>query len=156
MTLPVGQLKKGSLKNKLLKKGRDMIKIKNSFFEKITNKNIKPILEKEFTAKTSYWLARIFDKIESEARHYFAEKQKLIKKHALIYDEDTDNHKKGDIVQNGNNISIKDPEAFTKELEEILEIEVDFGWKKIGFDFDREPNLSVEDMMVILPFIAEK
>lgn len=132
------------------------IKIKNRFFETMLNEKMKSIVKRDFTATTSYWLAVIIeDKIEPLSKHYFQQKQKLIEKYALRYEEDTGKNKKGDIVSDGNNVSLKEPEKFTKELESILDIENDLGIKKIKFDFKEEPKIPIEEMMFIRPFIEE-
>ena len=64
-----------------------MIKITNGYLEMIgSNSLFQELAKKPFTAKTSYWLARVFSQLQKEGEIYFAEKQKLIEKHAKRYD----------------------------------------------------------------------
>lgn len=141
------------------------MKIKNSYFEGLATKDIQPLLAKEFTAKTSYWLARLFDRLEQEAGHYFRQKQKLIDKYAKRYEEAGEERldgktikswEKGDMISDGQTISLKDPEAFSKELNEIIEIEIDLKLDKIQIDLEKEPSLTIDEMLILLPFIEIK
>jgi len=122
------------------------MKIKNRYFETLTG--VAPLLKKEFSAKTSFHLARLFDKIQTESKVYFSEKQKLVEKYAKRDD-------KGEIVSNGGLISFDKPKEFTKKLEEILSIEIDIGLDTIIIDFDKEPTMTIEELMILLPFIKE-
>jgi hypothetical protein len=122
------------------------MKIKNRYFETLAK--VQPLLQKEFSAKTSFHLARLFSKIETESKIYFAEKQKLVEKYAK---RDT----KGEIVSSGDSVTLENPGEFTQKLEEILSIEIDLGLDTIEIDFDNEPKLTIEEMMILLPFIKE-
>ena len=122
------------------------MKIKNRYFETLTE--IAPLLKKEFSAKTSFYLARLFDKIQTESKVYFSEKQKLVEKYAKRDD-------KGEIVSSGGSVSLDNPEEFTRKLEEILSIEIDIGLDTIIIDFDKEPKMTIEELMILLPFISE-
>jgi hypothetical protein len=124
------------------------MKVKNEFFETLVD--IKPLLEKDFTARTAYWMAKIIKKIETEAGAYFTQKQKLIEKYAAK-DEN------GKIVSiEGDRIKLEDPQKFKTELDELLAVEVDFGIEKIPFDLDREPGMKISEMNIITPFIEVK
>ena len=134
-----------------------MIKVKNEYLDTMANSTVIPaIIKKDFTTKTSYWLARVFDKFQSEAKIYLAEKQKIIDKYALRQEKDGKDFKKGDIISDGKNISIKDVAGFTKEANELAEIEIEIGLNKIEFDFDKEPSCTVEEMALLLPLITVK
>jgi O-phosphoseryl-tRNA(Cys) synthetase len=131
----------------------------------VNNPILQVITQKQFTAKTSYWLARVFDKLQREAKIYLAEKQKLIEKYARRYEADGEQKdntgkvikswKKGDIVGDEKSVSLSDAEGFTKEINELTEIELDIGINKIEFDFDKEPACTVEEMSLLLPIIKE-
>lgn len=124
------------------------MKIKNQFFETLTD--LKPIMEKDFTARTAYWMAKVIQKIESEANAYFTQKQKLIDKYAAKNED-------GSMVSmDGNRVKFLEPEKFKAELKELLEIEIDFGFEKIPFDLDREPGMKIPEMNMIIPFIEVK
>jgi hypothetical protein len=124
------------------------MKVKNEFFETLTD--LKPIMEKDFTARTAYWLAKVIQKVETEANAYFTQKQKLIEKYAAK-DEN------GKMVSlDGGRVKLEDSEKFQAEFKELLEIEVDFGIEKIPFDLDREPGMKIPEMNMIIPFIEVK
>ena len=123
------------------------MKIKNSYLEALSRKDLKGLLEKEFTAKTSFWLAKLFSKLEIESGIYFKAKQKLIEKHAKKKD--------GEIVQDGNAVTLENPETFTKELNEILDIEIEFEWEPLKLDLSKEPNLTIEEMTILILFVED-
>lgn len=124
-----------------------MIKIKNSYIESVDSKGVlQNIIRKGFTAKTSYWLATIFIKLEEASKIYFGEKKKLIDKHAMRDDKD-------EVISDGRGTTLRNPTAFNDELIELLEIEIDLGVKKVNFDLDMEPKCTIEEMGLLLPLI---
>jgi len=124
------------------------MKIKNKVFETLTANKTQSIMSKEFTATTSFQLARIFSKLESESKIYFSEKQKLANKYAI---KDND----GKPVIKDGNYTISNVDEFSKELNELLEIEIELGIEKIKMNLENEPNFTVEEMIVLMPFIEE-
>ena len=131
------------------------MKVKNRLFEDLATKNMSTLLAKPFTATTSYWLARIFDKVRSESRFYFQQKKKLIEKYAKRRMTDGKKWKKGDIIMEGDNIMLKDSKKFNEELSELLEIEVDLNFEGVKMDLEKEPSLTIDEMTILLPFIKE-
>jgi len=135
-----------------------MIKVTNGYLDGLgSNSLFQDLAKKPFTAKTSYWLARAFDRIQKEGAIYFAERQKLIEKHAKRYEKDGGEGerkwKKGDMISDGKNVSLDDVVGFGKDIKELIEIEIDLGLKKIKFDLDKEPACTVEEMTVLVPLI---
>lgn len=127
-----------------------MIKITNEYIDRLgSGKVIKTLLGKEFTCKTSYWLARIFNEIENLSKIFVEEKQKIVDKYAKKDDN-------GEIIQNNDNITILDITAFQKDLKELLEIELDLQKKQIVFDIEKEPRCTIEEMLILLPLIEVK
>jgi hypothetical protein len=125
------------------------MKLTNHYFEALSKKDIPGLLNKSFSIKTAYFLARIFDKIETEAKPYFDQKQKLIKKYASLDDQ-------GNVISNGNGIKFDNPVKFNEEFAELLNIEINFEWKKVVIDFDKENvSLKIDEMMILIPFIQE-
>ena len=124
------------------------IKITNHYFETLATKNVQELLSKQFTAKTSFFLARLFDKLEKESKYYFDQKQKLINQYAKKDDD-------GNPVQKDGMVTLDNPEKFSSELEEVLKININFEWEKVKIDFDKEPALSIDEMMILLPFVEE-
>jgi len=138
-----------------------MIKITNGYLDTLgSNSNFQDLAQKPFTAKTSYWLARVFDRIQKEGAIFFAERQKLIEKHAKRYEADGEEGerkwKKGDMISDGKTVSLNDVEAFSNDMKELTEIEIDLGLHKIKFDLDKEPVCTVEEMSLLMPLIEVK
>ena len=138
-----------------------MIKITNGYLEQIGGNTLfQDLAKKPFTAKTSYWLARVLSQLQKEGEIYFAERQKLIEKHAKRHEKDggqgDKTWKKGDIVSDGKNVSLENAERFVKDMKELTEIEIDLGLKKIKFDLDKEPSCTVEEMTLLVPLIEVK
>ena len=126
------------------------IKITNKYFDRLEiAETIKSILKKDFACKTSYWLARIFNEIEDLSKTFGNEKQKIIDKYAK---KDSNN----EIIQDNGNITIIDVIAFTKELNELLEIDLVLSTSKIEFDLEEEPKCSIDEMLILLPLIEVK
>ena len=145
----------------------EKIKVTNAYLDNMVNNPIfQVIIKKQFSAKTSYWLARTLDKLQQEAKIYLAEKQKLIEKYANRYEKDGEEKdkegkvikkwKKGDMVGDGRSVSLSDVEGFTKEINELIEIELDLNMKPILLDFDVEPSLTIEEMTLLLPLVEVK
>jgi len=124
------------------------MKITNHYFETLATKNIQELLNKQFTAKTSFFLARLFDKIDKESKYYFAQKQKLVNQYAQKDEE-------GNPIQKDGMVVLDNPEKFTSELEEVLKININFEGEKIKIDFSKEPFLTINEVMILLPFIEE-
>ena len=139
------------------------IKITNAYLDTMINSPIiQTITKKPFSAKTSYWLARAFDKLQREAKIYLAERQKLIEKYAKKHEEDGEERrdgkvinswKKGDMVSDGQSVSLTNMKEFTREINELTEIEIDIGINKIKFDLEKEPACTIEEMALLLPLM---
>lgn len=135
----------------------ETIKITNQYLDTMTNNPVvQTIIKKPFTAKTSYWLARVFDKLQRETKIYLNEKQKLIEKYAKRYDADGKNWKKGDMITDGQSISLTNIKDFTKEINELTEIEIEIGINKITFDIEKEPACTIEEMTILLLLLDVK
>jgi len=144
----------------------EKIKITNGYLDTIANSPVvQAIVKKSFTAKTSYWLAKVFDKLQREARIYLAEKQKIIEKYAKRHDEDgaekkdgkvIKSWKKGDMVSDGQSVTLDNVVEFQKEITELTEIEIELGINKIEFDLDKEPVCTVEEMGLLMPLVSVK
>jgi len=156
----------------------ETIKVKNIYFEQILIvRGGQPTLSKAFQSlrdkdvfpkefKPRYWLSRCLDKAIQELNHYLEAKRDLIKRHATKYEKDgkeTDKDgkvirewKKGDlIIDKSGEPEWKDFELYQKELNELQEIEVDFGFKKIVCDWSNGPDVNQNEMLIIIPFLAE-
>lgn len=57
------------------------IKVKSVYCERLGDNITQQILARSFPVKTGYWISRAIEKIRQEAKAYFDEKNKLIKKH---------------------------------------------------------------------------
>jgi len=135
----------------------EKIKITNGYLDTMANSPVvQAIIKKPFTAKTSYWLARAFDKLQREAKIYLAEKQKIVEKCAKRHDKDGEGFKKGDMVSDGQSVTLDSVAEFQEEITELTEIEIEIGINKIEFDLDKEPVCTVEEMGLLMPLVSVK
>ena len=150
---------------KEMDKGQNKIVITNRYLDRAIMRTpeghqltplVKAIIKKSFTAKTSYWLARVFDKFPGKFKIYLSEQQKLIEKHAKRHEMDGDGFKKGDMITDGQSVSLDNIQEFQREITELTEIEIEVGINKIDFDLDKEPSCTVEEMSLLLPLIGVK
>ncbi|WP_040192086.1 hypothetical protein [Clostridium culturomicium] len=114
------------------------MKLSNS---KILNSTgaLSKISQMELPIKVSYAVAKNIDKIESELKVYNAEKQKLIDKYTV-----KDEH--------GNlKISEEHQEAWTRDIEALVEIEVDIDIHKFSVEefINSNCNISPGELMAI-------
>jgi len=156
----------------------ETIKVKNIYFEQIhiVGPEGKAILSKSFQTlvdkdvfpkeyKPRYWLSRCLDKATQELNHYLEAKRDLVKRHAKKYEKDGKETKdgktirewkKGDVIVNERGeVEWEDFELYQKELAELQEIEVDFGFNKVVCDWESGPDVNQKEMAIILPFLAE-
>lgn len=124
-----------------------MIKITNSYFERINNPAFQELLKKPFPVKTAYWLGRVVEKLRQVAGHYFEAKQRLIEKYA---EKGPDG--KTSLDKNGF-LKITDFDNFVNELQELQKIEIELRFNPIKLDLDKAPDLTVEEMGILLPLI---
>lgn len=136
--------------------GRDLEDLNNPVFIGIFNK--------EFSIKDKFYLARILDKIQNEARVYFAKKQELIQKYVKKYTFDNKKinkggdviaeHKKGDIMMKGESFYFgENLFAFTDDLNKLMDVEIDIGIRKRKIDMDEWPDLTPYEIKSMIPYI---
>lgn len=143
-----------------------MIKVTNAYLDTMVNSpTVQSITQKTFTTKTSYRLARVFDRLRREAKIYLAERQKLIEKYAKRYEKDGEEKKddkvikswkKGDMISDGRSVFLTNTADFTKKINELTEIEIEIGINKIKFDLEKEPVCTIEEMVILLPLLDVK
>lgn len=127
-----------------------MIEITNKYVDLMVSGDVvKVLIKKEFTCKTSYWLARFFNEIENLSKTFIGERQKIINKYAK---KDV----KGEVITDNGNITINDVMSFQKNLSELLEIKLKLDGEKIEFDIDKEPKCTIEEINLLLPLIEVK
>lgn len=88
------------------------------------------ISQKQLPIKVSYAIAKNINKLENELKTYNQERQKLIDKYCLK-DENGNN-----VVDEYNNLKIADEniETWNKEMNELLDIEIDIDMHKFNLD----------------------
>lgn len=142
------------------------MRVTNRDINNFLSSNIITILNKGFTTKTSYWIARLVKRLEIEAKVFFTERQRLIEKYAARYDADGQQvrggkvvreWKRGEIINTDGNIKLIDVGAFNREVDELLDIEVEVpGLEPITYDFNLEPTLTPAEIITLMPFIEIK
>lgn len=127
----------------------------NLTIRKILNdtNSLAVISKKQLPIKVSYAIAKNIKKIESELKVYNEERQKLIDKYCIKDDEGKN------VIDENNNLKIADEhlDAWNKEINELVDIEVDIDIHKFNLDslicgnYDMTP----EELMIIDYMIEE-
>lgn len=128
-----------------------MIKLTNLQIENIvTNSAVQTATKKSLPVKTSYWLAKILDKVSKEYKYFMDAKIELGKKYGK-------KDEKGEVIidKATGNINIEDFTGFQTALKELLELEIEIDIDPITLP---EENLTftVEEMLVLLPLVEMK
>ena len=110
------------------------------------------LTHKQLPIKVSYAIAKNISKIEKELEIYNKERQKLIDKYCLKDEE-------GNLIDENNQFKIADGnlEAWNKDMNELLEIEIDINIHKFSKDdlFNSNCNITPAELMLIDYMIEE-
>jgi|GEM_PF-4572174 len=133
----------------------EKVKVKNSFFEtfRMNQGIINGILTKDFPVKTGYWIGRSIDKLNSESKVYFDQKDKIINKYSSKGEDG-----KPETDENGN-LKFENFEEFSKSLIELqqIEIELDVNFVEVDLDELEKKNITLKPLEVMLmPFLVPK
>ena len=104
------------------------------------------LTHKQLPIKVSYAIAKNISKIEKELEIYNKERQKLIDKYCLKDEE-------GNLIDENNQFKIADGnlEAWNKDMNELLDIEIDINIHKFSKDdlFNSNCNITPAELMLI-------
>lgn len=109
------------------------------------------ISQKQLPVKVSYAIAKNIKKLENELKIYNEEREKLIDKYCIKDDEGKN------VIDENNNLKIANEhlEAWNKEINELMDIEVDIDIHKFNLDslmcgnYDMTPaELMIIDYMI--------
>lgn len=89
--------------------------------------SINELLNKEINVKTSFTLMKNIKKIDEVNNIYLQSKNKLIKKHAFINDNDFKTDLQGNII-------FKDKEGWIKDMTELLSLKNEIDIHQISID----------------------
>lgn len=110
------------------------------------------LTHKQLPIKVSYAIAKNISKIEKELEIYNKERQKLIDKYCLKDEE-------GNLIDENNQFKIADVnlEAWNKDMNELLDIEIDINIHKFSKDdlFNSNCNITPAELMLIDYMIEE-
>ena len=110
------------------------------------------LTHKQLPIKVSYAIAKNISKIEKELEIYNKERQKLIDKYCLKDEE-------GNLIDENNQFKIADGnlEAWNKDMNELLDIEIDINIHKFSKDdlFNSNCNITPAELMLIDFMIEE-
>lgn len=111
------------------------------------------ISQKQLPIKVSYAIAKNIKKLENELKIYNEERQKLIDKYC-IKDEEGNN-----VIDENNNLKIADEhlDNWNKEINELMDIEVDIDIHKFNLDSLMNGNydMTPAELMIIDYMIEE-
>ena len=124
------------------------MKVSNGYMERVlTSESTKAILARPLPIKVSYWLAKAMEKMEQEVRVYLQKKQEIIDTYAEKADGETKTTPDGGVVFGLNT------EKAISEFAELQKIEVELGIDKIKIDLEKMPDLSVQEISLIMPLL---
>ena len=110
------------------------------------------LTHKQLPIKVSYAIAKNISKIEKELEIYNKERQNLIDKYCLKDEE-------GNLIDENNQFKIADGnlEAWNKDMNELLDIEIDINIHKFSKDdlFNSNCNITPAELMLIDYMIEE-
>lgn len=110
------------------------------------------LTHKQLPIKVSYAIAKNISKIEKELEIYNKERQKLIDKYCLKGEE-------GNLIDENNQFKIADGnlESWNKDMNELLDIEIDINIHKFSKDdlFNSNCNITPAELMLIDYMIEE-
>ena len=110
------------------------------------------LTHKQLPIKVSYAIAKNISKIEKELEIYNKERQKLRDKYCLKDEE-------GNLIDENNQFKIADGnlEAWNKDMNELLDIEIDINIHKFSKDdlFNSNCNITPAELMLIDYMIEE-
>lgn len=110
------------------------------------------LTHKQLPIKVSYAIAKNISKIEKELEIYDKERQKLIDKYCLKDEE-------GNLIDENNQFKIADGnlESWNKDMNELLDIEIDINIHKFSKDdlFNSNCNITPAELMLIDYMIEE-
>lgn len=115
--------------------------------EKIVNgkQSLVNLLNQSLPVKTSYRLGKLVSKVERELKDFEAKRLELVKKH-------------GDPVEgDSNKIQVREGnlEEFTKELNELLDVDVDLNFEPVSLDQLADAKLSAVDLNALSDFVSD-
>ena len=110
------------------------------------------LTHKQLPIKVSYAIEKNISKIEKELEIYNKERQKLIDKYCL-------NDEEGNLIDENNQFKIADGnlESWNKDMNELLDIEIDINIHKFSKDdlFNSNCNITPAELMLIDYMIEE-
>ena len=110
------------------------------------------LTHKQLPIKVSYAIAKNISKIEKELEIYNKERRKLIDKYCLKDEE-------GNLIDENNQFKIADGnlESWNKDMNELLDIEIDINIHKFSKDdlFNSNCNITPAELMLIDYMIEE-
>jgi hypothetical protein len=101
---------------------------------RLATEGLAEILETPLPVKTSYWLARFLDKVNSENASMEKARIILVKKHAKKDDKGNPMFVKDKDGKNTNQYDIPDIDAFQNEFIELTNEEVEIDFKAIKLE----------------------
>ena len=125
------------------------IVVKNHYIDVLNNsRTINEVLKKPMGPKLSYWMSKIFKKLQSEMNHLIEEKNKVFDKYALRNENGTIK-----IDEQTNRVLI-DPTKqieYDTDMRSLMEIETPLEINKIKVGFTELPDMSIEAMSLLVP-----
>lgn len=118
--------------------------------ELLTNmQQLKVLAQRDLPIKASYAIAKNMRKIEEELRPYEEERQRLLEKHGK-------KDKEGElIVDEVGQVDFKDKKAWDKDINELLDIEVEIDFHKFNIEHLEGREISPAELIALEHMIEE-
>jgi hypothetical protein len=110
---------------------------------------LRQLMSKNFKGSVSFKIGRLVRELDKELKLFEKERERLIKKYA----EKDDN---GNLIFTGKNVKILDTIQFNKEIEELLNNELNINAEKIDIEIFDDVEISPEQAMILEYIIKEK
>lgn len=111
------------------------IKIKNSQLNNETIEALNTLIELDINASSAFKLTRVIKEISSIVEDKIKTEKRIFDKY-VAKDENGNplpaKNENGDVIEGA--VNINDPESFTKEMSDLMNVEVELNYDKIDFD----------------------
>lgn len=126
------------------------IVVKNSQLNDETISALNYLIDMDINASTAFRLTRIIKEISSIVEDKVKMEKRILDKWTVKDDEGNAvaaKDEQGNVIPGA--VNIKDPDAFTKEMSDLMELENEIGFEKISFDSLELKTAKVKDLIKI-------
>lgn len=124
------------------------VKLLNSQLNNETIESLNTLIELDINASSAFKLCRVIKELSSIVEDKLKMEKRILDKH-IEKDENGNptlaKNENGDVIEGA--VNIKDPELFTKEMSDLMNIEVEINYEKIKFEDLGLKTAKIKDLM---------